>query len=92
MKLHDIQDGRLQELVDELCQKIQEHYPEAVFRIYPPDGDPKSITVDAYTSEEDSFKVLDLVARRAMDILVDEDYYIGIVPLPLSAWKGPAGG
>jgi len=90
MKIEEIQDRRLRELVVEFCQRIKARYPEAAFRLYRWNGDPKSIYIDAYTFEEENgFLVLDPVAERAMEVLVEEDYDIHVIPLPLSSLTDP---
>lgn len=91
-----IEDARLRELVDEFCQRIKTRYSEAEFRVYRRNGDPTEIFIDAYTNREDDWTVLDTVAERAMDVLVEEDYYLHVIPMPLSslddqtaAWRRP---
>jgi len=88
MKSEEIQDQRLSELVHELSEAIRLQYPEAVFRLSRPNGDPRSLYIHAYTTEEeDGFLVMDLVADREVEILSEEGYDIHVISLPLSALK-----
>lgn len=88
MKSEEIQDQRLFELVQELCEAITLHYPEAVFKLSRWNGDPRSLYIHAYTTEEeDGFLVMDLVADREVEILSEEGYDIHVISLALSALK-----
>ncbi|RPI53823.1 MAG: hypothetical protein EHM56_06855 [Chloroflexi bacterium] len=90
MKSEEIQDHRLSELVQELSEAIKIRYPEAVFKLSRWNGDPRSVYVHAYTTEEeDGFLVMDPVAAREIEILSEEGYDIHVIPLPLSALESP---
>jgi hypothetical protein len=85
----DIGDTRLRELVEELCQRVKARYPEAEFQVYRRNGDPKEIYIRAYTDDEDDLAVLDTIVEREIEILVEEDYDIHVIPLPLSSLADP---
>ena len=72
---------QLQHAIAELQATIKAVYPEAEFRVH--DGeDPPGVYLDAYTTAENAFCVLDLVSDRLVDLSIAEGLAIHVVPLP----------
>jgi hypothetical protein len=59
-------------------------YPDATFRLVQGE-DPKGLYLDAYTSAEDAFAVLDLVSDWLVDLSVNDGVHLHVIPLPQEA-------
>jgi hypothetical protein len=71
---------RLEEALDELKELIANHYPEAHFRVgegEDPDGLYLTVTVDV----EDMGEVIDTFLDRLVDLQVEEELPIFVVPV-----------
>lgn len=79
----DIDDDRVREMIEELCDRILSSFPEAKFCVL--QDRPKTFYLKAYTGAEDEYEILDLVNNRAVDFLVEEEVAIYVIPLPLEA-------
>lgn len=75
-----ILDPRAREVVLETCRTIQGAFPEAEFRV---DSNPeyRGAIIDAYTDADDVYGLLHLVNDRLVDLLVEEDISVRVVPL-----------
>lgn len=68
--------------VDELRQLIAEKYPEALFEVVHGDDDsPRHIWLYVTVDVEDTDEVIDVVIDRQMEMLLDEDLPVYVMPL-----------
>lgn len=76
----DRRDSEIHQAVDELQDTIRRRYPDATFRIA---DDPEGEGINIWTGVEldDPEEVLDLVLERVLELQVDEDLPIHVVPL-----------
>ena len=77
-------DAKTQKAIDEMQRMIQAAYPEAHFRAYLGE-DPAGVYLNAYTSAEDDFLVLDLISDRLVDLNIDEGVKLYVIPLSIAA-------
>jgi hypothetical protein len=76
-------DEKTQKAIDEIKTVIQSAYPEASFRAYLGE-DPAGVYLNAYTSAEDDFLVLDLISDRLVDLHIDEGVRLYVIPLSIA--------
>jgi hypothetical protein len=81
--LLDIANPRVQQEVAQVCALIQRSFPEARFLVGPHPSHRGAI-VDTYTAATDDFQLLDLVNDRLLDLLIEEDIAIQVIPLDLT--------
>jgi hypothetical protein len=70
--------------IAEVEARIRAVYPEATFRLVEGE-DPIGLYLDAYTDAEDAFAVLDLVSDWLVDLSVNADVHLHVIPLPQEA-------
>lgn len=78
--LEEVDDTRVREAVFELCESIQDAFPEAEFRVYH-HHDHRGAIIEVYTDSDYAFDVLDRVSDRRVDLLIEEDLAIRLIPL-----------
>ena len=74
-----MRNKRVKELVAEFCQTLHARFPDSEFDFYEGE-DPQGVYIDVHTSAE-LWDIIDTASERTTDILLDEGYYIGVVPL-----------
>ena len=77
---HTIGDPKVQHAVAELQQQIAHHYPQATFEVGPGE-DPDGIYLRATIDVEDTDAVVDVVIDRLLQLQIDEELPIYVVPL-----------
>ena len=77
-------NDEIQHVIAEVEARILAVYPEATFRLVEGE-DPIGLYLDAYTDAEDAFAVLDLVSDWLVDLSVNADVHIHVIPLPQEA-------
>jgi hypothetical protein len=77
-------NDKIQHAIAEVEARIRAVYPEATFRLVE-EGDPIGLYLDAYTEAEDAFAVLDLVSDWLVDLSVNADVHLHVIPLPQEA-------
>jgi hypothetical protein len=73
-------DEHTQGVIDKVQATIKAVFPEAEFAVHYGE-DPEGIYIDAYTTAEDGFHVLDLVNDWLVDLHVEEELGIYVVPI-----------
>jgi hypothetical protein len=74
-------DVRRREAIAELSAMILEHYPTATFNVSPDPDEPDITLLWATIDVDDHGQVLDLVSERALQLQVDEDVPVYVVPI-----------
>jgi hypothetical protein len=74
----------MQHAIAEVEARILAVYPDATFRLVEGE-DPIGLYLDAYTDAEDAFAVLDLVSDWLVDLSVNADVHLHVIPLPQEA-------
>ena len=82
MKNH-LWDEKTQKAIDEMKTMIRAAYPEACFHAYLGE-DPVGVYLNAYTSAEDDFLVLDLISDRLVDLNIDKGVRLYVIPLSIT--------
>jgi hypothetical protein len=77
-------NDKMQHAIAEVEARIRAVYPEATFRLVEGE-DPIALYLDAYTDAEDAFAVLDLVSDCLVDLSVNADVHLHVIPLPHEA-------
>lgn len=72
---------RTQQAIEELKQLITARYPQATFSVVSLVADPPPIHLYATVDVEDTDEVLDLVIDRLLDLQIDEDIPLHVIPL-----------
>ena len=72
---------RLQAALGELEGLIRAHYPEAHFRVSPSQDDPEIVHLVTTVDVEDTDAVLDVVVDRMMQLQIEEQLPIFVIPL-----------
>lgn len=72
---------------EELKDLVRRRFPEARFSAPVYWEDEGVWVMDAYTSAEDDFQVIDLVGDRELEILLRDGLHLCLIPMPLSAYK-----
>jgi len=73
-------DQRLQRGLDELRGIILRRYPEATFEVSRGPDDPEAIHLTATVDVEDTEDVVDLVIDRMMELQIEENLPIFVIP------------
>jgi hypothetical protein len=74
-------DARAQGAVEELQGLIQQHYPAATFEVQRGQDDPEAIHLVTTVDLEDTDAVFDLVLDRMMDLQIEADVPVFVVPV-----------
>lgn len=74
-------DGRMQQAVAELQALIGQYYPDASFSLGHPEDEPTSVELTAIVDVDDPDEVLDTVIDRVVQLQVDEQLPIHVVPI-----------
>jgi hypothetical protein len=74
-------DGRIQAAIAELQALIEQRYPDATFSLSHPEDEPASVELTAVVDVDDPDEVLDLVIDRVVELQVDEQLPIHVVPI-----------
>jgi hypothetical protein len=77
-------NDEVQHAIAEVEARIRAVYPEATFRLVEGE-DPIGLYLDAYADAEDAFAVLDLVSDWLVDLSVNADMHLHVIPLPQEA-------
>ena len=80
----------MQHAITEVQGRIRAVYPDATFRLVEGE-DPIGLYLDAYTDAEDAFAVLDLVSDWLIDLSVNADVHLHVIPLPRETAALPNG-
>lgn len=83
MRLEQLQplDAREQQAVEELQGLIQQHYPSATFVVQRGQDDPAAIHLVATVDLDDTDAVLDLVLERMMELQIEENLPVFVIPV-----------
>jgi hypothetical protein len=73
-------DPRIQSALDELRGIIAQQYPTAIFEVSRGE-DPEGIYLDAIVDVEDTDEVFDLVVDRLLEMQIDEELPIYVIPI-----------
>jgi len=79
--------GRLSQRVKEMKQFLRQHFADAKFLVTRMPDARKGIAIWTYTNA-DWDEVQDLVADREFEIMMDDELFIYVVPMPLDAYNG----
>lgn len=82
-------DPRVDDLVEQVCERIRSSYPEARFAVSPNHkyhAGYVTAYVHVYTNAEDGLDVVDPLLMWLSDILIAEEIDIQVLPRPLSSW------
>jgi hypothetical protein len=74
-------EGRMLEAVTELQATIGRRYPTARFTLSHPEDEPTSVELTAVVDVDDPDEVLDTVIDRVVQLQVDEQLPIHVVPI-----------
>ena len=74
-------DGRIEAAVAELQAMIGQRYPNTTFSLSHPEDEPTSVELTAVVDVDDPDEVLDLVIDRVVQLQVDEQLPIHVVPI-----------
>lgn len=74
-------EGRMQDAVAELQAMIGQRYPSAAFSLSHPEDEPSSVELTAVVDVDDPDEVLDTVIDRVIELQVDEQLPIHVVPI-----------
>jgi hypothetical protein len=85
--LDEIADSRVRLKVREFSELVRRRFPEARFSVGPHPSH-RGAVIDAFTNVSDDFELLDLVVDRLLDLLIEEDIAIQVIPMDL-AWYPP---
>lgn len=72
---------RMQRAVTELKGLVQQHYPEATFRVTRDPEEPRSIDLLATVDVEDRQAVMDVVLERVLQCQIEEKLPVHVIPL-----------
>lgn len=73
--------GRMQQAVAELESTIGRRYPNVRFALSHPEDEPTSVELTAVVDVDDPDEVLDLVIDRVIELQIDEQLPIHVVPI-----------
>ncbi len=79
----------MQWAITEVQARIRAVYPDATFRLVEGE-DPTGLYLDTYTDAGDAFAILDLVSDWLIDLSVNEDVHLHVIPLPKEAARTDA--
>jgi hypothetical protein len=74
-------DSRTQKAVEELQGAIAQKYPATSFALSHPEDEPTSIEITAVVDVDDPDEVLQLVIDRVVEMQVEENIPIHVVPI-----------
>jgi hypothetical protein len=74
-------DPRTSRAVAELQGMIAKHYPAATFELTHPEDEPASVELTAIVDVDDPDEVLEKVIDRVVELQVDENIPIHVVPI-----------
>src|SRR3954463_7041132 len=77
----DLENDRIHSAITELTTAISLAYPGTACIVSHPDDEPNSVEVTAIVDVDDPDEVLDLVIDRVIDLQVDENIPIHVVPV-----------
>ncbi len=79
---------RMQEAVGELKRLLSKHYPEATFRVGRSPEDAAIVHLITVVDVPDTTEVVDLVLDRVLQLQVEENLPIHVIPLrPTREWR-----
>lgn len=73
--------GRMQEAIIELQAAITQRYPSTSFTLSHPEDEPQSVELTAIVDVDDPDEVLDTVLERIIQLQIDEQLPIHVVPI-----------
>jgi hypothetical protein len=74
-------DERIERALAELQEMILARYPAAMFEVSPGEDNPEMTHLTATVDVEDTTEVLDLVRDRVLELLVDEELPVAVIPV-----------
>ena len=74
-------DTRTQAALTDLKGLIKQHYPDATFHVMRSQDDPEAIHLVTTVDVEDRSGVLDVVMDRMMDLQIEEELPIFVIPI-----------
>ena len=74
-------DGRMGAAIAELQALIGQRYPDTTFSLARPEDEPTSVELTAVVDVDDQDEVLDMVINRVVQLEVDEQLPIHVVPI-----------
>jgi len=74
-------DGRMEAAIAELQALIGQRYPDATFSLSHPEDEPTSVELTAVLDVDDPDEVLNIVIERVVQLQVDEQLPIHVVPI-----------
>ena len=74
-------EGRMQQAVAELQAAIGQRYPNTHFTLSHPEDEPASVELTAVVDVDDPDEVLDMVIDRVVELQIDEQLPIHVVPI-----------
>jgi hypothetical protein len=91
--------ARIQGAIDELRGLVLQRYPTARFAVTRAEDEPQNVHLIAVVDVEDTDEVLDLVIERVVELQVDEQIPVHVIPIrtpgrvlaDLRARRDPAG-
>ena len=76
-----LQEPRVQAAIEELKGLITARYPEAAFRVSTRADEPPPVHLYATVDVEDTDEVLDVVIDRLLELQIDEEIPLHVIPL-----------
>jgi len=71
----------MQRAIEELKGLVRQHYPDATFRVTRSPEDPRVIDLMATVDVPDSDAVMDVVVDRVMELQIEEELPIHVIPI-----------
>ena len=78
--------GKAHRYVEELQEIVQARFPETRFRVGPMPDTVEGIAIWAFTNA-DFWDIADLVSDREFEIMVDEGFFLYVIPMPVEAME-----
>lgn len=78
---HDLSDPRIQAALAELRALIQAHEPTATFAVGRGGDDPEGVYLTATVDVDDPDEVMDLIVDRLLEIEIDEELPVYVIPV-----------
>ncbi len=73
--------ARIQDAIDELQGLVLQRYPTARFGVTRAEDEPENVHLTAVIDVEDTDEVLDLVIDRVVELQVDEQIPVHVIPI-----------
>jgi hypothetical protein len=73
--------ARIQDAIDELQGLVLQRYPTARFAVTRAEDEPENVHLTAVIDVEDTDEVLDLVIDRVVELQVDEQIPVHVIPI-----------